>query len=238
MPPNASAPAAAASMPVKNNGFGPVIKHMDTLKELLDKLSAKLRGVSPNNGLGTNPLEAIQVNIPPQAKARGNGLGNNPLGGIQVNIPQPNMRNQHMRVAQNAAAAAAQKRAAHNLSRSNMLGNAARNKSKQEANMRAKTEGKGPSGNAGKGASGNAGKSGNPGNGASGISAENQYAATKAGLNHVTPGNVGKEQQTSKQGQPNNNQKVSVKNRKAAIEAKLKKTRKNRKSSRKNTRRN
>jgi len=197
MPPNASAPrttvgfganpqvkapvaAAAASMPVKNNGFGPVIKHMDTLKELLDKLSAKLRGVSPNNGLGTNPLEAIQVNIPPQAKARGNGLGNNPLEGIQVNIPPPE-----------------------------------------------KPKNNGASGKSGKGAK------------LPGKSAENQYAATRAGLNPVTPGNVGKgSQQTSTQGQPKNNQKVSVKNRKAAIEAKLKKTRKNRKSSRKNTRRN
>jgi hypothetical protein len=189
MPPNASAPAAAAaSMPVKNNGFGPVIKHMDTLKELLDKLSAKLRGVSPNNGLGTNPLEAIQVN-------------------------------QNMRVAQNAAAVAGQKIAAHNLNQSTMLGNAARNNSKQAANMRAKTEGKGPL----------------------------LEEIKTMGANPVLGASLAEINKIEKT--RNNKQKNLVKNekfkpegqvakQKRIIEAKLKKTRKNRKSSRKNTRRN
>ena len=90
--------------------------------ELIEALQAE------KNRRKTEKSAGKPKHVPPPPN---NGLGNNPLDAIQVN--------QNMRVAQNAAAAAAQKIAAHYLNYSNMLGNAARNSSKQAANMRAKT---------------------------------------------------------------------------------------------------
>ena len=191
MPPNASAVA-------KNNGFGPVIKHLDTLKDLLNKLEAKLKGIP------------YQPSTLPN-KHVGNNACNNPLSDIRVN--------QEMRVAQNAAAEGAQKIGAHNLNQSTMLGNAARNNSKLAANMRAKTEGKGPLLEEIKT-----------------VGANPVLGASKAEINRIEKTrnnkhkNLVKNEKIKKEGQ--------VAKQKRLIEAKLQKTRKNRKSSRKNTRRN
>jgi hypothetical protein len=120
--------------PPPNNGLGN--NPLDAINATVLKRGRFTRPPAPNNGLGNNPLDAINATVLKRGRftrppVPNNGLGNNPLDAIQVN--------QNMRVAQNAAAAAAQKIAAHYLNYSNMLGNAARNSSKQAANMRAKT---------------------------------------------------------------------------------------------------